>query len=91
MSRQLWTVLTDQQPVAVIAAEAWETACRIASALADHHDLPPLTGPTRLVRAGDRERQDTLSQARQLGCDQSFLACVRGGMFLTHIESLDPA
>lgn len=91
MSRQLWTVLADQQPVAVIAAEAWETANRIASALADHHDLPPWANHTRIVRARAQERQDTLSQARELGCDQSFLACVRGGMFLTHIESLDPA
>ena len=91
MSRQLWTVLTDQKPVAVVAAEAWETAWRIASALADHHDLPHLADRTQVVRARDQESQDTLSQARALGCDQSFLACVRGGMFLTHIESLDLA
>lgn len=91
MSRQLWTVLADHQPVAVIAAEARETANRIAAALVDHHDLPPLAGHTRVVRAGAQVRQHTLTQARLLGCDQSFLACVRGGMFLTHIESLDLA
>ena len=91
MSRKLWTVLADHQLVAVIAAEARETANRIAVALAEHHDLPSLAGSTRMVKAGAQERRKILSQARELGCDQSFLACVRGGMFLTHIESLDPA
>ena len=88
MSRTLWTVLADHQPVAVVAAEAPENAWRIVTALADHYDLPRQGGAPRVVPCPPLQRRETLTRAHALGCGDSFLACVRGGMFLTHIDGL---
>jgi len=88
MSRTLWTVLADQQPVAIVAAEAAETAWRIVTALTDHYDLPRRSGIPTVVPCPPSQCQETLTRARELGCGDSFVACVRGGMFLTHIDGL---
>lgn len=88
MNRKLWTVLSDQQPVAVVAAEAMDSAWKIVSALAEHHDLPRQSRQTQVIPCPPRQHRETLSQADDLGCRDSFLACIRGGMFLTHIEGL---
>lgn len=87
MNRTLWTVISDHQPVAVVAAEALENARRIATALVDHDDVPRRATP-QVVPCPPEQRLETLNRARDLGCGDSFLACVRGGMFLTHIDGL---
>lgn len=88
MSRKLWTVLADRTPVAVVAAEAYESAWAIVAALDEHADLPAHRGHTQVVPCPPGQRNRTVTQAHELGCGDSFLACVRGGMFLTHIEGL---
>ena len=88
MSRTLWAVLSDHQPVAVVAAEAPENAWRIVVALAEHCDLPGQSPRPQVVPCPPSQRRETLTRARALGCGESFLACVRGGMFLTHIDGL---
>lgn len=88
MDRTLWTVLADHQPVAVVAAESAERAWHIVGLLDEHRDLPPARRDTRLVPCPPADHARTVSLARQLGCAASFLACVRGGMFLTHIDGM---
>lgn len=88
--RTLWTVMADYQPVAVVAAEAKDMAWRIVSALAEHDDLPRQRLQTEVIPCPPAQHLETLTQAHELGCEKSFLACIRGGMFLTHIEGLSP-
>jgi hypothetical protein len=85
MARKLWTVLADHQPVAVIAANHSHEAVTIAAALTEHADLPPGQEITPCPR---RQASRTLALARELGCAHSFLACIKGGMFLTFIGDL---
>ena len=88
MTRKLWTVLADLDPVAVIAADGYETAWKVVDALAAHADLPPPRRQTQVLPCPAGQRRRTVRQAHALGCADSFLACIKGGMFLTHIEGL---
>lgn len=89
MNRRLWSVLLDRRSVAVVAADHPEKARRIVSALEEFNDLP--AGGERgfgLAPCSGRKASRTMTMARDLGVEESFLACVRGGMFLSVIGSL---
>lgn len=89
MKRRLWSVLSGRRPVAVVAADHPEEARRIVSALEQFHDLPAEEGGGYgLAPCSGRKASRTMSMARDLGVEQSFLACVRDGMFLSVIGSL---
>lgn len=89
-AKPLWTVLADHHPVAVIAATGPDDAWKIVSALDAHEDLPSSRQDIRIVPSSPALREQTLSRAVQLGCADQFLACVRGGMFLTYIDGVSP-
>ncbi len=88
MPRALWTVLADHQPAAVVAAERRAEAWRIVAALDDHDDLPKQRRETNLVPCPPEMASETLGLAQSLGCATTFLACIKGGMFLTEIGGL---
>lgn len=88
MKRQLWTLFADQTPVAVIAAPQQDQAWKIVQALDEHRDLPQSRNHMDLHPATRSQCQETEQQADALGISDSFLACIRGGMFLTFIEGL---
>ncbi len=90
MNRTLWTVFTDRNPVAVVAADQCEDAWRIVAALADHDDLPGDRISTDIRRCPRRQQARTVSLAKSLGCADTFLACLGGGAFLTSIGGFSP-
>ncbi len=90
MTKNLWTVLADLKPVAVVAADRNEEAWRIVTALADHGDLPGDRRNTDIVPCLPALAAKTLSAANRLGCADTFLACVREMMFLTAIGGMVP-
>ncbi len=85
MKKDLWTVFADHLPVAVVAATCATDAWRIVAALDDHDDLPKRRRGTEIAPCPPSETNRIQRQARKLGVSNEFLACLRGGMFLTSI------
>ena len=88
MKRTLWTVLVDRMPMAVVAASRKRDALRIIAALKEHNDLPSDRTAPEIELCPPGECAKLLRLAGELGVAESFLACVRGGMFLTGIGGL---
>jgi hypothetical protein len=88
MSRPLWTISVDRRAIAVVAAAGSDEARRIARALAEHGDMPAETEAAAITRCAPAHAARTVALARRLGCAESFLACIGGGLFLTDIGGL---
>ncbi|NFV79421.1 hypothetical protein [Magnetospirillum aberrantis] len=88
MKQSFWSVRSDQQPLAIIAADRPELARTIVEALIDHGDLPQSAASAELDPCPARQARRTLSKARALGLRSGFLAYVAGGIFFTAIGGL---
>jgi len=80
--------LVNQMPVAVVAASCMTEARRIIAALREHNDLPPERTRADIELCPPSQHAKVMRLARELGVADSFLACVRGGMFLTWLGGL---
>jgi hypothetical protein len=85
MNKMLWTVHSDQGPVAEIAAASLDDAWAIVAALDEFGDLPRNRTRTEIRTCPDRVAARTRRQAKALGLGDQFLARVQNGMFLTAI------
>ena len=89
MKRKLWTVPMDRMPAAVVAASCKREAGRIIAALKEHGDLPPGQMSADIDLCPPGQSAKIMRLARELGVANSFLACIRGGMFLTWLGGLN--
>lgn len=88
MQRDLWTVLVDRRPIAVIAAASRSDAWHVVAALADHDDLPPDRHWTALAPCPPDQAAVILEQATALNIADRFIAYLKGGAFLTFLGGL---
>lgn len=91
MSRKLWTVFSDQGPIAVVVADGIEGARRIVAALISRNDLPARAEATRVLPATKRQAKKVLRQAESMGVGSQFMAFLMPGVFMTCIGGLSPA
>lgn len=84
----LWTVFTNHEPVAVVAATVQEDAWKIVNALYERNDLQGDPSSASVQPCTGHQSKKVLRQADRMGVGTSFLARLGEGVFMTNIGGL---